>query len=123
MKLNFLQGRVIRIHDSLYPLDLWLENIPIESKAVGGSLVGRPVNLATETVDWIHLVVVVAVQDLHDLANSHRIVILPGLIAAIMQRMGIICLPVRPGEINGNMALYLTATENIVKECVSLVNF
>ena len=69
------KGLLITLHDLLNAIDTWVEDVAIEGKAVGTSvIIGR--DRATKTIQVDHLVTVVELEDIADSLNRLQVLVL-----------------------------------------------
>ena len=63
IQLHLLERLIVGIEHPLHCVALWLEDVSVQSEAVGSRVVGGSWQLCPETIHWVHLVGVVVLDD------------------------------------------------------------
>ena len=115
IKLDFGSSIIVSIENALKLVALRAENVSIKSKTVRSSPTRAISQPSSETVNWIHLVGVIILQNIHNGGDGLRVIIYASMIQ-IMKRIRIINMTVRKREIDSNVEANLATTEDVVQK-------
>ena len=65
-KIDLVYRVIVCIQNSLNPIAFGMENVAVEGEAMGSVVVRGGINSAAEAVDWVHLIMIVVFQNIHD---------------------------------------------------------
>jgi hypothetical protein len=73
-------------------------------------------NFTSETVDWEKLILIVLFKDTHDAGNSFCVSILLSSWVYIMKRLRFTRITIRECEVNSDMNVDFTTSEDVIQE-------
>ena len=93
-----------------------LENVSVECETVRGSRIWASGKLSTESINWIHLIGVVVLNNSKDSLDCSRVLINEILRVHEMKRLRIVNWTVGKSKVNGHVNTNFASSKDVVQE-------